>query len=121
MDYKIPEVIPDSCGECKYFKKTGVIDRFKGYCEFYDQTTFTSYGCLAKKFLEKEKSKQIKKEDEKKANSEEHSSNEENSIRKHTDISTQLATSSGPVYWILMIIAFLVYLGFRHGCFDGTF
>ena len=42
-----PEVIPDSCGHCKYFNKTGWIDRFKGYCQFYDRPTYSSRGCVA--------------------------------------------------------------------------
>ncbi len=46
-----PEVIPDSCGKCEHFTKTGwferYIDRYKGRCTFYDMTVFVNDLCFA--------------------------------------------------------------------------
>ncbi len=44
---KIPEVIPNSCGECKFFGKTGKIDFYKGYCSFYNKKVYSSFNCEA--------------------------------------------------------------------------
>ena len=46
-DFKAPEVIPNSCKECKYFKKTGIIDIYKGHCTFYDKDRFSNWSCLS--------------------------------------------------------------------------
>jgi len=36
-----------TCGKCKHFKRTGMIDRYKGMCTFYDATTYSTFTCLA--------------------------------------------------------------------------
>ncbi len=51
MGHKVPEVIPESCGECAYFTKTGKLDRFKGFCDFYEQETFSNHKCIAHSLL----------------------------------------------------------------------
>ena len=48
MDEKKPDPIPESCGQCPHFKKTGILDRFRGQCVFYDRTTYTTYTCFAR-------------------------------------------------------------------------
>ena len=45
MKYELPKIIPKTCQECKYYKRTGRIDRFKGYCNFYDRVTYSSHQC----------------------------------------------------------------------------
>jgi len=48
MGKKVPELIPGYCGECRYFNKTGMLDRFKGHCDFYNKEVTSSWECLAK-------------------------------------------------------------------------
>jgi len=47
MTRKIPEIIPNNCGECDYYKKTGIIDLYKGHCNFYNEKVYTSFNCIA--------------------------------------------------------------------------
>jgi len=51
MSHKIPETIPNFCGECNYFKRTGKIDRYRGYCNFYEEKVYSSNKCLALNLL----------------------------------------------------------------------
>ena len=49
MNTKIPEVIPRSCGECKYYKPTTSIFRgTAGDCQFYNQKRYPIWECIAK-------------------------------------------------------------------------
>ncbi len=60
-EQKSPEIIPDSCKECKYFKHTGIIDIYRGYCLFYKEDRFSNWPCIARddtKGLNKKTSKQ---------------------------------------------------------------
>ena len=56
-EYKVPEVVPNSCKECKYFKKTGIIDIYKGHCTFYDKDRFSNWSCLAQELISSEELK----------------------------------------------------------------
>jgi len=42
-EIRVPDVIPESCGECKYFQKTGLLDRYSGWCSFYRTKTYSNY------------------------------------------------------------------------------
>ena len=45
MSDKRPDVIPETCGLCVHFKKTGLLDRYRGHCSFYDRATYRNYEC----------------------------------------------------------------------------
>lgn len=47
MQAKRPDVVPQSCRQCDYFKPTGTFDRRLGDCAFYGQTTYANYACSA--------------------------------------------------------------------------
>jgi len=38
-------VIPDCCGECDYWQWKGLIDRYSGWCNFYDTETYFGRQC----------------------------------------------------------------------------
>jgi len=49
MAYKIPEVIPPLCNDCKYFinDKFWIIKTYLGRCEFYDEKRHCDNECIA--------------------------------------------------------------------------
>lgn len=51
MKKEIPEFIPKHCYICDYFKKVPSIDQHKGTCTFYNEPRYTSFSCLANKYL----------------------------------------------------------------------
>jgi len=65
MNTKIPEVIPRSCGECKYYKPTNSIFRGTGDCQFYNQNRYANWECIAKdpSFKEEPESRKINTSD----------------------------------------------------------
>ena len=51
MTERIPEIIPNRCGDCVYFKRGGksLLRFFWGKCEFYKEETHANYECIAVK------------------------------------------------------------------------
>lgn len=45
MAKRTPNFIPEECGRCEYFKRTGILDRFKGRCDFYDLLVYSNWKC----------------------------------------------------------------------------
>jgi len=51
MTERIPEIIPNRCGDCVYFKRgeKSLLRFFWGKCEFYKEETHANYECIAVK------------------------------------------------------------------------
>ena len=86
MKKEIPEFIPKHCYICDYFKKVSSIDQHKGTCTFYDKPRYTSFSCLANKYL----------------------SNDEKDLiteKKYNNISSRFYTGTSILSFVLIILS----------------